>query len=280
MLQTKFVPVAIDQAYQRRQQDNEGEFYRKIAKQGRWKDGRGTSQGLYIASPDGKLISFRNNRGADRIRPMMESALANYRAPKVSAIEVGKKDDRYTPAPPPGGLIVRVRAKVLGGYEETEDQWRHLFQTAVSRDNLWVSKAEHAAIIAGNVPRSLQVRIAKFHLLDNTRGEPPMWNDDEVRSLEMKIHDGEVTGKVHLQNKSGDRGYEADIYGKIESKSEKIVRFDLIARGQFWGEGPYTGRAPKGKFPLAVSFTLADGSQAADLVPPQGSRGWVRGYIR
>ena len=34
MLRTQFIAVAIDQAYQRRQQDAEGEFYRKIAGQG------------------------------------------------------------------------------------------------------------------------------------------------------------------------------------------------------------------------------------------------------
>ena len=34
MLKNDFVPVAIDQWYQRQQQDNEGEFYRKVAGQG------------------------------------------------------------------------------------------------------------------------------------------------------------------------------------------------------------------------------------------------------
>jgi hypothetical protein len=31
---------------------------------------------------------------------------------------------------------------------------------------------------------------------------------------------------------------------------------------------------------LAIAFTLADGSDVADGVPPQGSRGWVQGYIK
>jgi len=48
----------------------------------------------------------------------------------------------------------------------------------------------------------------------------------------------------------------------------------------FWGEGRYTRRAPEGRFPFAVSFTLADGSDIADAIPPQGSRGWVGGYLR
>ena len=50
--------------------------------------------------------------------------------------------------------------------------------------------------------------------------------------------------------------------------------------GRFTGEGPFTPGAPEQPFPLAVSFTLADGTDVADAVPPQGSRGWVQGYLR
>jgi hypothetical protein len=54
----------------------------------------------------------------------------------------------------------------------------------------------------------------------------------------------------------------------------------MVALGDFWGEGRYTRRAPSGKFPLAISFTLADGTDIADPLPPQAARGWLRGYIR
>ena len=37
-----------------------------------------------------------------------------------------------------------------------------------------------------------------------------------------------------------------------------MTRFDLVATGQFWGEGAYTPGAPAGKFPFAVTFRLAD----------------------
>ena len=44
--------------------------------------------------------------------------------------------------------------------------------------------------------------------------------------------------------------------GFVEAKDDSVTRFDMIARGQFWGQGPYTPGAPKGTFPLAISFTL------------------------
>ena len=280
LLKSRFIPVAIDQAYQRRQKDTEGDFYRKIAGQGPRNNFQGTTQGLYLATASGKLLGFNNNRGGDRIRRMMKKALDGFEAPAAAVIERSKVDARYNPKPPGGGLVVRVQTKVLGGYEKTEDRWKKIFQNALSRDNLWMTKEEHEALAAGKVPSALQKRIARYHLVDNTRGEPPMWKADEVRSIEFSLEDGRLSGSVHLETASGKRGYKVSLLGRVEKKDGRITRFDLVARGEFWGEGTYTRGAPKGRFPLAASFTLADGSDIADGVPPQGSRGWVRGYLR
>jgi len=280
LLKSRFIPVAIDQAYQRRQKDTEGDFYRKIAGQGPRNNFQGTTQGLYLATASGKLLGFNNNRGGDRIRRMMKKALDGFEAPTAAVIERSKVDARYNPKPPEGGLVVRVQTKVLGGYEKTEDRWQKIFQNALSRDNLWVTKEEHEALAAGKVPSALQRRIARYHLVDNTRGEPPMWKADEVRSIEFSLEDGRLSGSVHLETASGERGYKVSLLGRVEKKDGRITRFDLVARGEFWGEGTYTRGAPRGRFPLAASFTLADGSDIADGVPPQGSRGWVRGYLR
>jgi hypothetical protein len=43
---------------------------------------------------------------------------------------------------------------------------------------------------------------------------------------------------------------------------------DLLAWGKAWGEGPYTGGAPKGHSPLLIAASLA-GAAPADRVPPQ-----------
>ena len=281
LLQTQFIPVAIDQAYQRRQQDAEGEYYRQIASQGPRHDFKnGTTQGLYVATADGRFLAYTNNRGPDRVKQTLEKALAQFKPVKTAAIDKGKLDERWHPQPPPGGLIVRVRAKVLDGYEATDDQWRQIFQSSLSRDNLWISKSEHQDLVNGKVADSLARRIAKYHLIDNTRGEPPMWNDDEVRSVNLQLKDGKLTGQVHLETKSGDRGYDAQLFGVVETTDGQVTRFDVVAKGDFWGEGTYTRGAPKGKFPLGISFTLADGSDTADQIPPQASRGWLRGYIQ
>jgi len=284
LLKTRFVPVAIDQAYQRRQKDTEGDFYRKIAGQGPRNNFQGTTQGFYIATPEGDLLLYNNNRDPAKVRRLMRQNLAAFESRQAnSAVAVLKRtkiDPRYNVQLPEGGLVLRVRAKILDGFDPTTDRWKRIFQNALSRDNLWISKAEHQALVHGTVPRSLQERIAQFHLVDNTRGEPPMWKSQEIRKVEFNLRNGELTGSAHLETGRGDRGYQAELMGFIETKDDKVVRLDLVALGEFWGEGTYTQGAPAGKFPLAVSFTLADGSDTADAIPPQGSRGWLRGYLR
>ena len=174
-----------------------------------------------------------------------------------------------------------MHSKVLDGYEPTSNRWRQIFQSALSRDNLWITKSEQEALVRGEVPDTLQRRIARFHLVDNTRGEPPMWRFGEIRELSIQLDsDGNLHGTAHMSTEKGDRGYEVKLKGQVESRDGKVVRFDMVALGEFWGEGRYTRGAPKGKFPLAISFILADGKDLADAVPPQGSRGWVEGYLR
>jgi hypothetical protein len=150
-----------------------------------------------------------------------------------------------------------------------------MFQDALARDHLWIRKDEAAALARGELPESVMRRIARFHLIDNTRGEPPMWAAKEIRKLEMSLSGGKLVARVHLETDSGDRGYEADLLGFVGPG-----RFDVVAKGLFWGEGTYTGRAPKGKFPLAVAFTLAAGAKEANKVAPQGTKGDLDGYLK
>ena len=126
LLKDNFIPIAIDQAYQRRQKDNEGSFYQKIANQGPRKVGKGTTQGLYIADASGKLLGFTNNRGAERVINMMRKAMKEPRITDSGKITKGKSDPRYNPNPPKGGLVIRVTTKILGGYEKTENTYREI----------------------------------------------------------------------------------------------------------------------------------------------------------
>lgn len=279
LLSSRFVPVAIDQGYERRQEDAEGEFYRKIANQGPRKIGEGTTQGHYLATPDGRLLGYRNHRDPGVMLDLLRSALAESMPTAVAALEEGQVDPTWGYTAPAGGLVVRVNTKILGGYDAPASEHERMVQEGVGRDNLWISQAEHAALADGKIEESLLRRVARFHCVDNTCGEPPMWEAEEIRSLSLDWKEDHVEGRVHLRSAAGDREFEAKIFGYIEALAWKVTRFDLVIHGLFRGEGEYTAGAPQGRFPLGIRLTLADGGDIADAVPPQGSRGWLENYL-
>jgi len=293
MLQSDFIPVAIDQAYQRRQRDGEGELYRHIASQGPRNDfANGTSQGFYIATPMGELLLYNNNRNPQRLRRLMREKLDAYNDRHAEgdadfnpdALDPGEPDPRYNPKPPEGGLVIRVRAKVTAGHAPSDDPTVTLFQNAVSRDNLWVREDEQHDLVHGTFPETLARRIARFHLVDNTRGEPAMWHNTHIKALDFNLaDDGTITGHVRLENDEGDRTYDTYLRGRVTVEDHQVTGFELAAEGTNRGHGRYTHpHAPEGDFTLAITFTLADAEDddPADAIPPQGSRGWVDGYLR
>ena len=92
--------------------------------------------------------------------------------------------------------MVRVTSKILSGYEEPENEFRRIFQTSLGRDNLWIRADEHTTLTRGQLPKSLLKRLARYHLVDNTRGETTMWQENEIEKLEGKITNGQLRTTV------------------------------------------------------------------------------------
>ena len=76
------------------------------------------------------------------------------------------------------------------------------------------------------------------------------------------------------------RGFDVALFGELTYSNERqaFTQFNLVALGNHWGQGTYTGRARPGKTPLGVAFELADPTNPRDRIPPQGARG-VPGYL-
>jgi hypothetical protein len=277
VLSEKFVPVAVDQHIHRQRKDKEGELFAQVLKQA----GRGLggySQGVYLFTADARLLAFANTADAAGVRRLTEAALKKFDpkalplVPKAEAVSV-------FPAPPEGGLVVDVNVKVLGGYDPKDPKTKR-FRESIGRDHLWLRRDEAEALAKGTLPESVVRRIARYHLVDNTRGEPPMWRPDEIKKLDVALRDGRLSGTIHLETKSKDRGFEAEVLGVLETKDGRVTRLDLVVKGVFWGEGSFTRGAPPGRYPLAVAFKLAEVDRAIDRVPPQGTRGNVKGYLQ
>src|SRR5438552_360651 len=111
MANEEYIPVTGDDWYQRRRQDKEGEFFRKVADAaGRKGEGGGTRQGIYCFTADGEILAYKNaGQNADVMRDVLKQGLAKWnRLPatkrKAGAVAVDgldKTDARYTRTPPP-----------------------------------------------------------------------------------------------------------------------------------------------------------------------------------
>ena len=313
MAREEYVPVACDDWYQRRRKDAEGDFFRAVAEQGPRK-GSGTKQGIYMLTADGKLLAYKNaGQAPDVMREVLADGLKKWnrlpdelrRPGAVRVPDLDKTDAGYTRKPPAGGLIVNVHARAL----ERADAGS-LGDAAcsvgdgdeASRDHLWLTAEECKSLLPAGakvgdtfpMPDSVAFRIARFHLIDNTRGEPPMWRRDDVRKgdlavvVESATPDGitlRLEGAALLSTDANPdkatRGYEPRLLGYIfyDVKKDRITRFDVVAVGDHWGEGRFTRGARGGRKPLGVAFELATGEKPGDLVPPQAARE-VEAYFR
>src|SRR5262245_18276969 len=302
-----YVPVAADDWYQRRRDDAEGRFFRRVADQGPRKgEGGSTRQGIYCFTADGRLLAYKN---AGQLPEVMRDTLrqglrAWQRLPEerrrpgaVRVDDAGPLDAHYLRTPPPGGLVVNVYTRILhhGQGEVCRGACATQGGEAAARDHLWLTEAEWRSLVPNRpqvgdrvpLPAAVAERLLRFHLTDNTRGEPPMWRREDIRSQELTLTVEEVTAtaiRLRLDGSAllatnadatkADRGFDVRLLGHIgyDRATKAIDRFDVVAVGDHWGQGPHTGGARPGRSPLGVVFELAGGKSAADLVPPQWAR--------
>ncbi|MCB8933430.1 MAG: hypothetical protein M9921_00640 [Fimbriimonadaceae bacterium] len=228
-----------------------------------------TAQGFYTASPDGKGLGFNNNRSVERVLGLLDLGLAKS-SPASGPIEPapgdrgGAREDVFV-----ARTFTRIRPLPPGSAESNKN---------VARDHLWIYPADVEAILAGKgdrfpAPAAFARRLARFHLVDNVRGEPDMWSASEVRKAELFVvrdpRGFKLEGDFEMETANGSRGLDASFEGWIELDGGTIKRFLGLAKGKAWGAGRYTPNPPEGVFPIVVAMVEANDA-ASRRVPPQG----------
>src|SRR5262245_14240813 len=205
MAREEYIAVAGDDWYQRRRQDDEGTFFRSVADQGPRKgEGGSTRQGIYVFTASGKLLVYRNHQDPDVMRSVLSQGLKAFgklpaderRAGAVKIDEPGKADATYHRELPEGGLVVNVFTRILDRKEGELCVGTCSFAGGdkAARDHLWLTADEGKSLVKNDkvghaeaIPERIAYRLARFHLIDNTRGEPPAWNRGDVRKQDLKI---------------------------------------------------------------------------------------------
>jgi hypothetical protein len=301
--------VAGDDWYQRRRKDAEGDFFRAVANQRAEKGEEGaTMQGIYALTASGKLLSFCNIQDGEGLRNMLKEGLTAWRnlplrERRVGAIDVprlGRVDATYTRTLPERGLVVNVFTRILD--RDRRDRW--IKGTTdfpggelSARDHLWLTRADWESLIPTKpsqgasfaLPQQVAQRLLRYHLVDNTRGEPSFWEAEQVRKYKLTVAVEDVNENTLRLRLGGTallatdanpararRGFDARLAGLIEYDRTKkaVTRFDLLAVGDHWGEGEFTPGARSGRMPLGIAFALSKGDRPADLVAPQAARDW------
>ena len=286
LLRTRFVCVGVAHNGRGALKDEEGELCRKIVDQSR----SSSLQGLYVVNAAGDVVEYVMEFDAKEVKRVLEKALHEYKAVDIPPGDGGRRETRLDL--PEGVTVVDVFTKVLGGYGPPKNKEGTLryslekaWQNGIGRDHLWIRKDEAEELGKGMLPESLKNRIGRFHLVDDSRGTPLWWKAGEIRSVEMTFVQGRLTGTFRYETAGGDRGFEGEILGFVEAKGGKVTRFDVVARGQFWGKAIYSdlsspeGGGPKGKYPVAVAFSLADPKDVLYRLQPDVLRG-ARDYLR
>jgi hypothetical protein len=245
--------------------------------------------GAFGQSPNGKALST----GLRDILAEYGKLPPEQRQPiDVTVADRERVDARYRRTPPPNGLIVTVYTRALDGNLGGE---LHVASGGIGRDHLWLTKTEKQALMPLRprrgervaMPIAVAERLLRFHLVDNTRDEPTLWSRDHLRFMEMTLTvEDTVADRVQVRVEGAallasvadiedaELGYQARLLGSLRynARTQEFERFDLLAFGNHWGEGPASHGARPGRTPLGIVFELATGTTPLDLVPPFAAR--------
>ena len=205
--------------------DAECRLFQKIAEQGHYA-GRtrpsSTRQGTYATTADGTFLASWNNNNPRFVARKLREALKNWDKLKAEGRKFSGEDpldiaqlnraDRFFPE---GGLVLKVNTRDLPRNPPQQGRWAD----AWNQDFAWFTKDEAGQFLPGEiepgrtreVPRPLVERLARFHFLDNVRGQtspfPARAIEDATLTSRVTAVHGDVVSSAW---KAGPRPYKRE----------------------------------------------------------------------
>ena len=283
--------------------DPECRVFQALADKGHYGGKGGTRQGIYVCSPSGEFLGSINSLNPDAVMATLNAALEKWRQmPEAHRAASGEPmtapTHRWETSYPEAGLVLvstnrDVRAE-HGHAQACGDRW--------NRDHLWFSAEEARAWLPDDpapgsihvVPPALVRRLARFHLVDNVRGQTlPFATAEVLAGSEIQTEVLErrsdlvrlrISGSTIVQaegpwlmgdtiwneSRESPRSMTTKLLGHAEYDLGRsaFTQFEMVARGRRQGRtennarrnGPDMGT-------IGFYFTLASAAPA-DRVPP------------
>jgi hypothetical protein len=277
LIAARFVAAAADCWFLQRREDAVGRFFASLARQSPHPEAD-NHEGIYCLDADGRLLAFCGCASEpSRLRETLDQALAAF-APTTAEIPfAGPVDTAHDPRLPGGAVVALASARwvVADG-----DGFRACGGSG--REACWLAPSDCRGL-APEVPRVgersgfsdiLARKVARFVLLDTTRGESSPWDVGDLRSVELTSAVDTLAPRLrlcvtgHLALADAHRSYSPRISGVIELAADgAIARLDLLALGPYREDGL---RPPTPDAQLGVAIRIAE--PGMPLGHPHGMR--------
>ena len=274
---------------------------------------RGTRQGIYACAPSGVLLASINALDADAVLATIERAQAAWAALPdeqrwlASGVELRPAHRWEWSCPDDGLVLVRTVRELPADLDPTATPLR-----PSNRDHAWFSAGEARLLLPEplepgrrtTVPPLVVRRLARFHLVDNIKGQTLPFAEPEVSAdswlaSEVVSRDGDavvlrLTGATRAVAEGpwlmGDetwkpdgeypRGVTCELAGRAVWSPSRgaFTSFELVALGEYWGSGWLNNRSADDRGPIGFVFALAPRTPAG-RVPPAFIDAYDAGWI-
>ncbi len=299
-----FVPAADEVWRLQRGLGPESRAFQAFADRAHYREPGGTRQGIYVCTPGGALLASVNALDPDQVLATLERGLAAWealdeRARRADAARAPHDlgaEARWERSYPADGLVLRCVGRDLPA---ALDPRAPPPDARSNQDHVWLSADEARALVPAGVRPGeawelvpLARRLARFHLVDNVRGQTLPFAEPEVAGSWLRARavaeDGArlalaLEGATRASSdgtwllgendwtpeRPWPRRLEARLAGRAvwDRAAERFVSFELVALGLRTGTTGLNGRDPGSSGPIGFLVTLAP-DEPAERLPP------------
>jgi hypothetical protein len=259
---------------------------------------RSSYQGTWVIAPSGQLLSHVNTRNVEKQLEVLQAGLDAWDELTPAERLVDPNLDlasahRWEVNLPADGLVLERIGRELnleGLSSEPHARW--------NRDFAWAAKSELAHHFEGELEvgsrmsfDELAIRFARFHLIDNVRGQSLPFGAGEIGQAQLRARITSIEGNFlemvfegHTAAESSGawemgfnlwtpkqripHGIECDLVGRgtWDRTSQRFTKFELVAVGRRWGRTTNNGRG-RDASPGLVAFHFGINERAMEVAP-------------